>query len=110
MRTKGMKFKFVNGKLIDNMKRNGISVFIEHNRKYNSCGNHGYMQTKGGDTDVLVTLPSGKAYNEVAACHEKDNYNKRIGLHVCLGRILKRMASEGEAQSLAARMLLQLSK
>jgi hypothetical protein len=76
----------------------GLTVQYNHSRYYNADG---LVQPRGGSTtarifkDVptedaeeftTVVVAHGHAY-----CNESDNYNKRIGRNIALGRALKRL-------------------
>lgn len=43
----------------------------------------------GGSTIVEVTTPSGEKLKETARCREYDQFNKRLGVSIALGRIMK---------------------
>jgi len=50
---------------------------------------------QGGLTQVCVSLPNGKYYFGHAFCSNKDNFNKKIGRNIALGRALKIAEQEG---------------
>lgn len=62
-------------------KQNRVST-IEQNlgAKISPCG---------GSTIVEVTTPSGEKLKEIARCREYDQFNKRLGVSIALGRIMK---------------------
>jgi len=56
----------------------------KRNRKY------GYVDAKGGLTEVEITAPNGGTTEVRAAqCNRKDAFNRRLGIRICLGRLRK---------------------
>ena len=45
----------------------------------------------GGITDVTVVPPNGGGVNGIAHCSMKDNYNKKRGVMIALGRAMKQI-------------------
>lgn len=41
---------------------------------------------KGGITKVIVDSPTGQHYEGEAKCSVKDNYNKKLGVKIAIGR------------------------
>jgi hypothetical protein len=51
---------------------------------------HPTVAPRGGITTAFLSDADGRQVAQgVAVCHEKDNYNKRIGRAISLGRALK---------------------
>lgn len=46
----------------------------------------GYESPKGGFTKVIIDSPEGDHYEGEAYCSKKDNYNKKLGVRIALGR------------------------
>lgn len=85
---------------VQELRNKGYKVRVLHNRLYN--GYHkwqvgsrppiGYMDaaidpdTKGGSTEVIIDSPNGARYHSIAICSKKDNYNKKIGVRIAIGR------------------------
>lgn len=46
----------------------------------------GYESPKGGFTKVIIDSPEGNHYEGEAYCSKKDNYNKKLGVRIALGR------------------------
>lgn len=44
----------------------------------------------GGYTVVTVKTPEGITYTERADCSNQDQYNKKIGVQICIGRMFKK--------------------
>ena len=49
------------------------------------------IQPFGGMTLIEVTDPNGITVESKALCQSEENYNKRIGVSIALGRALKRL-------------------
>jgi hypothetical protein len=49
---------------------------------------------RGGRTECCVTLADGTEVWGVAECSQQDNYSKKIGRDIALGRALKRLAAK----------------
>lgn len=85
---------------IQELRKDGYKVRVLHNRLYNgyykwqvgskSTSDHGYgpidPDTKGGSTQIVVDSPSGEHYEGLAICSKKENYNKKLGVRIALGR------------------------
>jgi len=71
-------------KNVRSLRQAGYKVRVLHFRNKN---NDTFLE-KGGKTIVQIKTPSGQEFEGKAVCSEKDNYNKRIGLQVALGRAL----------------------
>ena len=44
------------------------------------------------DTTIFVTNPQGKTSCGQSVCHSKDNFNRKLGNKIALGRAMKDMA------------------
>ena len=86
---------------IQQLRNSGYKVRVLHNRLYNGyykwqVGSkpnqsvHGYApidpDTKGGSTQIVIDSPNGNHYEGLAICSKKENYNKRLGVRIALGR------------------------
>lgn len=80
---------------IQQLRNSGYKVRVLHNRLYN--GYHKWQvgdnskrisepDTKGGSTQVVIDSPSGEHFEGHAICSKKENYNKRLGVMIALGR------------------------
>lgn len=49
------------------------------------------VETKGGLTKVEVTSPQGRTIEAQAQCNELDNYNRRLGVKIALGRAMAKL-------------------
>lgn len=104
---------------VDELRKSGFRVRCHHRRAYQShMTQDGYkLMTRRefedvesgypdrntyqeevlpfcGETVVELTAPSGKTYIQSARCNEMDNYNKRLGVRICLGRIFKEINTD----------------
>ena len=85
---------------VQQLRNTGYKVRVLHNRLYN-----GYQKwqvgsrdraafsgmpiepdSKGGSTEVVIDSPDGKHFHGVAICSKKENYNKKLGVKIALGR------------------------
>ena len=84
---------------IQQLRNNGYKVRVLHNRLYNGyhkwqVGGHEYIQrnapvdpdSKGGSTQVVIDSPSGEHFQGLAMCSKKENYNRKMGVRIALGR------------------------
>jgi hypothetical protein len=84
---------------IQELRNDGYKVKVFHNRLYNGyhswqVGGHEYIQqnfpvdpdTKGGSTQIIIDSPSGERFQGLAICSKKENYSKKIGVRIALGR------------------------
>jgi len=85
---------------IQQLRNYGYRVKVLHHRLYNGyykwqvgskpAGGYGYglidPDTKGGSTHVIIDSPNGKRYEGLAICSKRDNYNKKLGVRIALGR------------------------
>jgi hypothetical protein len=85
---------------IQELRNYGYKVRVLHNRLYNgyykwqvgskSHSVHGYgpidPDTKGGSTQIVIDSPSGDHYEGLAICSKKENYSKKLGVRIALGR------------------------
>ena len=87
---------------VQELRNNGYKVRVFHNRLYN--GYHEWQDilgsksekhyiygpidpdAKGGSTQVIIDSPSGENYVGHALCNNKDNYNKKLGVRIAIGR------------------------
>ena len=86
---------------VQDLRNIGFKVRVLHNRLYN--GYHKWQvgssrdrasfsgipiepDSKGGSTEVVIDSPDGKHYQGVAICSKKENYNKKLGVKIALGR------------------------
>lgn len=63
---------------VENLRNHGYKVRVLHHRK----------NEKGGKTVVQVKTPDGIELEGIAVCSKKENYNKKLGVSIALGRAL----------------------
>jgi hypothetical protein len=84
---------------VQQLRNMGYKVRVLHCRLYNGyhtwqVGGHQYIQknapvdpdSKGGSTQVIIDSPDGQHFRGLAMCSKKDNYNKKMGVKIALGR------------------------
>ena len=84
---------------IQQLRNSGYKVKVLHNRLY--MGRFKWQtahpsviigsaplepDTKGGSTHIIIDSPNGSHYEGLAICSKKENYNKRLGVRIALGR------------------------
>jgi len=71
----------------------GLTVKYQHRRNCTrpvKMGDYSALDPRGGETVASVFDTDGNLVaSGVACCHAKDNYSKRIGRAIALGRALK---------------------
>lgn len=84
-----MKFKLK--EKINELRQLGWRVEIEHLRKVDAQHN---VSPRGGATIVKIVNEEERLLaSSLAQCSEQDNYNRRIGATIALGRALKQLES-----------------
>ena len=85
---------------VQQLRNMGYKVRVLHNRLYNGYHkwqvgarestkyNYGPIDpdAKGGSTQVVIDSPDGQHYQGLAICSKKENYNKKMGVRIALGR------------------------
>lgn len=49
---------------------------------------------RGGETTVEITTPDGRNYAATSKCHINDNFDRKLAVRICLGRIEKQAAMD----------------
>lgn len=73
---------------VQELRNKGYKVRVLHHRYcdgYYTRRGHG-ADAKGGATQIIIDSPTGENYQGLAICSEKDNYNKKLGVKIALGR------------------------
>ena len=82
---------------VKELRQQGYKVGVQHNRYYDNaeiCGNNPEgIIPNGGETTVRVTTPDGRTVVGVSTCAAVDNFNKKRGVQIALGRALKELNS-----------------
>lgn len=92
---------------VQELRNKGYKVKVLHHRLYNGYhkwqvgdkyvilkgaelqgGSYGPIDpdTKGGSTHIIIDSPTGSHYEGIAICSKSDNYNKKLGVKIALGR------------------------
>lgn len=84
---------------VQELRNKGFKVRVLHNRLYNGyhkwqvgdrehVKNYGPLDPdpKGGSTEIVIDSPTGAHYHGTAICSRKENYNKKMGVRIALGR------------------------
>lgn len=69
---------------VEELRKSGYKIRVHHHRKVNEGG----INSRGGKTVVEVTTPDGRTLVGVSRCSRKENFNKRLGVRIALGRAL----------------------
>lgn len=78
------------------LRQSGYKVKVLHHRNKNIVAyqNNPYGHKKevihnlGGKTQVIVDGPNGEHFEGLAICSGLDNYNKKLGVKIALGRAM----------------------
>lgn len=76
---------------VEQLRTSGYKVRVMHTRRPNSSG----VNARGGKTVVEVTTPSGVTLVGVSRCSRKENFNKRLGVRIALGRAFAGVQNKG---------------
>lgn len=85
---------------VQELRNRGYKVRVLHNRLYHGyhkwqvgsrptsgyAGSHIDPDPKGGSTEVVIDSPNGEHFQGLAICSKKENYNKKMGVRIALGR------------------------
>lgn len=86
---------------VEQLRKSGYKIRITHSRNLFNYSFIGYPKAynakandicpRGGITYIQLTTPEGKDITSVSKCNLSDNYNKKIGVAIALGRALKKL-------------------
>lgn len=84
---------------VQELRNMGYKVRVLHNRLYNGyykwqVGTTDHSRytgpidadPKGGSTQIVIDAPNGDHFDGLAVCSKADNYNKKLGVRIALGR------------------------
>lgn len=82
---------------VHSLRKQGFKVRVYHWRYVNNilvsaAFNKTILDPKGGKTQVTVTYPTGESYVGEATCSKTDCFNRKLGVKIALGRIVKNVA------------------
>lgn len=75
---------------VERLRKDGYKVRVKHYRRVNSDG----VISRGGKTLVEVTTPEGLNLVGMSRCSRKENFNKRLGVRIALGRAFKNKGTQ----------------
>lgn len=85
---------------VQELRQSGYRVRVIHRRNYTERETFGgtteVISEKGGSTQVDITTPDGVNTTGYANCCSIDNYNRKIGVLIALGRALKELRLKGQ--------------
>ena len=83
---------------VHELRQRGFKVQVRHHRCYEEPNQFGkaVLSSKGGATEILVSYPPQEGVGPlsvvgVAECSPKENFNRKRGVRIALGRALKKM-------------------
>lgn len=65
------------------LRQSGYKVAVRHHRQYDA---NGKVKPKGGMTELIIDSPHGEHFEGIAKCCDEDNYDKKLGVRIALGR------------------------
>lgn len=82
-------------KTIHQLRREGYKVRVHHERDTIDAmtinGIAKFLNARGGKTTIELTTPEGKTFVGESKCSKKENFCRRIGNSIALGRILEQL-------------------
>ena len=82
---------------VKSLRQAGNKVRVIHDRpryqnpKSMRLTSFGPYKEKGGTTEIQITTPEGIDVSGKSKCSPKDNYNKKLGVRIALGRALEEL-------------------
>ena len=65
------------------LRKSGYKVAVFHRRNKNKDG---IISPKGGMTTLIIDSPHGEHFEGTSICCDADNYDKKLGIRIALGR------------------------
>lgn len=65
------------------LRQSGYKVAVRHHRNRD---NNGKLKPKGGSTELIIDSPHGEHFEGISKCCDQDNYDKKLGVRIALGR------------------------
>lgn len=96
---------------VKSLRQSGYKVKIIHHRVREKQVFSGKFDermgdsAKGGKTELLLISPEGIQVKAEAKCSPKDNYCRRTGVAICLGRALKELEYQQRLQKIKPKTL-----
>ena len=86
---------------VHDLRKAGFSVKVRHNRKFTNVqkldGVAQIVNVKGGSTEVGVYFNNELVGEGFARCSKRDNYNRKLGVRIALGRAMKNIPNNAIA-------------
>ena len=78
---------------VHDLRKRGLKVKVRHNRNFVTKDMDFYdFDPCGGSTEVEIFDPKTRqSYVGTSLCSRKDNYSRKLGVKIALGRALKSM-------------------
>ena len=80
---------------VHDLRKKGYKVRVLHTRRYEQPNQFGraILLSKGGLTEVCITQPGHDVISAagVARCSQNENFNRKLGVRIALGRALKQL-------------------
>lgn len=61
----------------------GYKIAVHHHRRKDKDGTY---KPKGGKTVLIIDSPHNEHFEGTAVCSNSDNYDKKLGVRIALGR------------------------
>ena len=85
----------MNKSTIMQLRRSGYKVRVIHTRNLEKIqkidGEYMVISSRGGKTRIEVRTPSGEEVVGEAICSNEDNWNRKLGNSIALGRALQQI-------------------
>jgi len=85
----------MNTSTIMQLRRSGYKVRVIHTRNFEKIqkidGVYMGISSRGGKTRIEITTPSGEDVVGEAICSKEDNWNRKLGNSIALGRALQQI-------------------
>jgi len=65
------------------LRKSGYKVAVRHHRVHDDKG---ITMPKGGMTEIIIDSPHGEHFEGISYCCPSDNYDKKLGIRIALGR------------------------
>lgn len=75
---------------VERLRKSGFKVRVKHYRLTNQDG----IKSRGGKTVVEVTTPEGENLVGMSRCSRNENFDKRLGVRIALGRAFKKKGAQ----------------
>jgi hypothetical protein len=88
----------MNNKTIHQLRQQGYKVRVYHERDtidvMTISGINKFLNARGGKTKIELTTPEGETSIGESRCSEKENFCRRVGCSIALGRALDKLKKQ----------------